>query len=251
MLLIDAGNTRVKWALAGRSWPRRIAGEIATADVNAKSIAALAREYPRHLTALACVVPRLLPAFRRGFAGRLIEATAAMPQGRFGFELRFAYPKPAELGADRIAAAVAAHAWGQYPAIIVACGTATAYSVLDTKGRFCGGAIAPGLQAQLDALLGTTAQLPATGLRPTRSALAKTTRDAIRTGVILSFQGGIKETVAQLTTALPPGRKPRIILTGGNAKLAAQALGGKVTLRPLLVMEGLLIIASRRWMPVP
>ena len=250
-LLIDAGNTRMKWALGGRSWPKRIAGELATTEASAKSISALARKYPRHLAALACVVPRLLPAFRRAFAGRLVEANAATAQERFGFELRFAYPNPQELGADRIAAAVAAHAWCQYPAIIVACGTATAYTVLDAKGRLCGGAIAPGLQAQVDALLSSTAQLPATSLRAPRSALAKSTRDAIRTGVILSFQGGVKETVDQLSATFPRGKKPRVILTGGNANVAAQALGGKATLRPLLVMEGLLMIATRLWMPAP
>jgi type III pantothenate kinase len=250
-LLIDAGNTRVKWAVAGRSWPKRIAGELATAEVSAKAIGALARKYPRHVTALACVVPGLLPAFRRAFGGRLVEANAATAQERFGFELRFAYPKPDELGADRIAAAVAAHAWCQYPAIIAACGTATAYTVLDAKGRLCGGAIAPGLQAQLDALLHATAQLPVTSLRAPRSALAKSTRDAIRTGVIFSFQGGVKETIDQLSATFPPGKKPYVILTGGNAELAAQALSGKVTLRPLLVMEGLLMIATRLWMPVP
>ena len=119
---IMPGCTRLKWAVAGPTWPKRIAGDIATAKASAQWIAALARKYPRHQTVLASVVPKLLPAFRRAFAGRLFEVNAAMPHERSGWELRFAYPKPAELGADRIAAAVAAHAWNYYPAIIVACG---------------------------------------------------------------------------------------------------------------------------------
>ena len=247
-LLVDAGNTRLKWAMAGRSWPKRIAGEIATEKATPQWIASLAKNYPNHPTVMASVVPRLAPAFRRSFSGRLQEVSADMPQeclGHFGTEFRFAYPKPAELGADRIAAAIAVQAWGQYPAIIVACGTATAYTVLDAEGRLCGGAIAPGLQAQLDALLGATAQLPSTSLHMPRSALAKSTRDAIRAGVLLSFQGGMKETIARLSASLPRGPKPHLILTGGNAKLAATALTGKVTLRPLLVLEGLLIIGTR------
>jgi type III pantothenate kinase len=121
--------------------------------------------------------------------------------------------------------------------------------VLDAKGRLCGGAIAPGLQAQLDALVGATAQLPSTTLRMPRSALAKSTRDAIRSGVMLNFQGGLKEVAARLLDSLPRGKKPHLILTGGNAKLAAQAFDGSVTVRPLLVFEGLRIIGNRVWNP--
>jgi type III pantothenate kinase len=247
LLLVDLGNTRIKWATAQGRRSLRIAGEHPTAKLTSAWIRRLAKRYRRDHLVLASVVPKWSAAFARVFHGR-----ATIVSGKLSaLKTHVAYPRPAELGADRIAAAVAAQAAGLFPAVIVACGTATAYTVLDAKGRLCGGAIAPGLQAQLDALLGATAQLPATTLSMPRSALAKSTRDAIRAGVILSFQGGIKETVAQLGATLPRGRKPHVILTGGNAKLAAQALGGKVTLRPLLVMEGLLIIASRLWMPAP
>jgi type III pantothenate kinase len=247
LLLFDLGNTRVKWATAQVRGPLLVAGEHPSGKISAAWIRGLARKWPKHHLVLASVVPRWNAAFARAFRGRATIVSGKLPALR----PHLAYPRPAELGADRIAAAVATHAAGLFPAIIIACGTATAYTVLDARGRLCGGAIAPGLQAQLDALLGATAQLPATTLKMPPSALAKSTRDAIRSGVLLSFQGGVKETVARLSTSLPRGTKPRVILTGGNAKLAAAALGGKVTLRPLLVLEGLLIIASRLWMPAP
>ena len=202
LLLVDLGNTRVKWATASGSL--RIAGDASTASISAAWIGALARKWPRHCLVLASVVPRWNATFRRAFRGRV-----TIVSGRLGLLQRhFAYPKPAELGADRIAAAVAAQAQGWFPAIIVACGTATAFTVLDAKGRLCGGAIAPGPQAQLDALIGATAQLPATPLRRSRSPLAKSTREAIRAGVLLSFQGGVKETVRRLSESLPRGMKP-------------------------------------------
>jgi type III pantothenate kinase len=171
--------------------------------------------------------------------------SAILPE--LGF--RFHYPKPAEIGADRLAAAVAAHAEGRFPAIIVACGTATAFTALDAKGRLCGGVIAPGLQTQLAALIGVTAQLPETDLRMPRTALAKSTRDAIRAGVMLNFQGGVKEIIHQLSAALPGRRKPHLLVTGGNACHLQKNLGLPVKLRPLLIFEGLLMIASRRWLP--
>jgi type III pantothenate kinase len=240
-LLIDAGNSRLKWATARSHGPVRVAGEIATKEAASGWIRSLARKFPGHRLVLASVVPKLVPAFRRAFSGRLVEVSATLPE--LGF--RFHYPKPAEIGADRLAAAVAAHARGACPAIIVACGTATAFTVLDAKGRLLGGVIAPGLQTQLAALLGATAQLPATALRPPRRALARSTRDAIRAGVLLNFHGGVKEIIHQLSKALPGRRRPHILITGGNARYLAGSLGLPVKLRPLLVFEGLRMIGLR------
>jgi type III pantothenate kinase len=240
-LLIDIGNTRLKWAVARSRGPVRVAGDIATRNATAAWIRTLSQKYPDHPTILASVVPKMLPGFRRAFSRRLFEINTTLPE----LGLCFHYPKPAEIGADRLAAAVAAHAPGRFPTIIVACGTATAFTVLDAKGRLCGGAIAPGLQTQLAALLGATAQLPATALRPPRNALAKSTQDAIRTGVMLNFQGGAKEIIHQISAALPGRKKPHIILTGGHADKLAGSLDLPHTLRPLLVFEGLRIIGNR------
>jgi type III pantothenate kinase len=240
-LLIDIGNTRLKWATARSRGPVRAAGDIATKGATSGWISSLARKYPRHELILASVVPKLVPPFRRAFSGRLVVASATLSE----LGLRFHYPKPSEIGADRLAAAVAVHARGRYPAIIIACGTATAFTVLDAKGRLCGGAIAPGLQAQLTALLGATAQLPKTTLRLPRSTLAKSTQDAIRAGVMLNFQGGVKEIIRQLSKALPGSRKPDIILTGGHAHNLTGSLDLPHTLRPLLVLEGLHMIGLR------
>lgn len=245
LLLIDAGNTRLKWATSPDRNVIRVGGEIATEAATAKWIAALARRFHRGNIVLSTVVPKLRPAFRRAFGKRLLEVTAKLPELGFGFR----YPKPSELGADRLAAAVAACAHGYAPTIIVACGTATAFTVLDAKGNLCGGAIAPGLDAQLQALLGATAQLPATSLKPPRTALAKSTRDAIRTGMILGFRGGVKEIIHELAQTLPAHPKPTILLTGGNAWHLVEHLDVPFKLRPLLVLEGLLIIGARRFSP--
>jgi type III pantothenate kinase len=190
---------------------------------------------------LASVVPKLTFDFCRTFKRGFHSVTADSP----ALGLDFDYPNPAEIGADRLAAAVAAHETGKWPVIVVSCGTATAFTVLDAKGRLCGGVIAPGLQTQLAALLGATAQLPDTILQPPRSALAKSTQDAIRAGVMLNFRGGVKEIIHQLGDALPGRRKPGIILTGGHAHHLTGSLDLPHTLRPLLVFEGLRIIGNR------
>jgi type III pantothenate kinase len=245
LLLVDAGNTRLKWATSPDGHLLDVAGDIATKAATSKWIASFARQFPHSFVVLATVVPKLRAPFRRAFGNRLVEVTSKLP------ELRFRYPKPSELGADRLAAAVAASAHGHAPAIIVACGTATAVTVLDADGRICGGVIAPGLEAQLHALLGATAQLPSTTLKSPKSALAKSTRDAIRAGVMLSFRGGVKEIVQELLKTLPAEPKPTVLLTGGNARHLVEHMEVPFKLRPLLVFEGLLIIGKRLFTPVP
>jgi type III pantothenate kinase len=241
LLLIDAGNTRLKWAEVRGRGTIALRGEITTQDVTASFLKKLARSFQKHHVVLACVVPKLVPAFKNAFAQRLHVVTGTSPSLR----MTFRYPKPAEVGADRLAAAVAAHADGFWPAIVISCGTASAFTVINGKGQFCGGVIAPGLQAQLNALLGATAQLPRTALHAPRHLPAISTEDAIRAGVLLSFQGGVREITTRLFESLPPNPSPRILLTGGDAHHLRAVFGPGAKVRPLLVMEGLRIIGTR------
>jgi type III pantothenate kinase len=240
-LLVDVGNSRVKWATSTGSSDAikaaRSSGEAGwpTAQVTPQLVRKLAAQFPRHNLVLASVVPRLTSRFQRAFRGRFHRVTAESVGLGFGFD----YPRPMQLGADRLAVAAAA--------IVISCGTANAFSVLDAQGRFCGGAIAPGLQTQLAALLDATAQLPATKLSPPRTPLAKSTDEAIRAGVMLSFRGGVKEIVRGLSAALPGRRRPAIIITGGNSPYLEGVLEQPYTVRPLLVFEGLHIIGKRVW----
>jgi type III pantothenate kinase len=245
-LLIDAGNTRLKWAVAGLRGKIVPEGDIATKDAAVARISVLARKYPDHRAVLASVIPKLVPLFRRAFAERLHVVNGRSP----ALDLRFDYPKPPELGADRLAAAVAVQEDGPGPVIVVQCGTATAFTVLDIEGRLCGGVIAPGLHTQLASLIGATAQLPDTDLRLPDRFLARSTEEAIRTGILLNFQGGAKEILRELIKELPASHPPRIVLTGGNARHLARSLDLPHTLRPLLVFEGLRMIGLRAWTKV-
>jgi type III pantothenate kinase len=253
-LLVDVGNSRIKWATAKipdapslepfhlRTPLPVVKGDLPTSEATQKTIRALKEKYQGHYLVLSSVVPKLTPLFCRLFKRGFHVVTGDSPT----LGLSFDYPNPSELGADRIAAVVAAETDRAWPAIVVSCGTATAFSVLNEKGRFCGGAIAPGLKAQLDALVGSTAQLPAIAMRHPRRLPARSTEEAIRAGVILNFIGGTKEIIRSLSAELS-GPPPRIILTGGNADYLAKSLGLPHTLRPLLVFEGLRIIGNRIW----
>jgi type III pantothenate kinase len=240
LLLVDAGNTRLKWATASPGGALRPRGELPSQEAGLRSIQKLARQFAHHRVITACVVPRLVPLFRRAFGQHAYFVTGQSP----ALGLSFDYPRPGELGADRLAAAVAVQADGAHPAIIVSCGTAVAFTVLDPEGRFCGGAIAAGLETQIHALSAATAQLPRVRLSRSGCLPARSTREAIRAGALFNFQGGAKEIVARLDAALPGKRRPRLFLTGGHASYLQGVFAG-AELRPLLVLEGLRIIGAR------
>jgi type III pantothenate kinase len=233
LLLIDVGNTRIKWATATTRGTIRMLGHAATTEVSSRWATALAKQYSTHQVVITSVVPAAAGKLRSAFGRRAIFVTAETSG------LKFNYPKPGEIGADRLACAAAV----QGPAIIAACGTATAFSVLDRHGTFCGGVIAPGLETQLTALLGRTAQLPTTSLRLVLRLPARSTQAAIQAGVLLNFQGGVREILQRLGRS--GSDKPRVVLTGGYAHYLKEAGLGSVELRPLLVFEGLHIIGQR------
>jgi len=235
-LLVDVGNTRLKWAAVTPRGVIRVQGSVETADATPRWLAAWAKKQAGRRVVVASVVPRVSDALRRRFKDAVFISGTLK-----GLPLAFHYPRPAELGADRLAAAVGAK--GRTAAIIVSCGTATAFSVVDKQGRFSGGTIALGPHALLRALVGATAQLPKITLSPTSRALARSTQEAIRAGIMLGWQGSVREIITCLRQDL--GTPARVIITGGSAPLLKGMRGlGRVELRPLLVFEGLRIIAD-------
>jgi type III pantothenate kinase len=240
LLLIDVGNTRLKWAEVTPRGAIRLRGHVPTAQATSEWMAAWAKTQAGRRIIVASVVPEKSRLLRR-YLPQALFISGAMR----GLPLAFDYPRPSEIGADRIAAAVGAtgDASPCGPVIVVSCGTATAFSVLDRQGRFCGGVIAPGAEAQLRALAGATAQLPVTTFRPTARALGRSTQAAMRAGVLLQFQGGVREIIGRLRREV--GGSARVIVTGGQARhLQTMQRLGRVEFRPLLVFEGLRIIAA-------
>jgi len=245
LLLIDVGNSRVKWATSDESTRFSPVADFPTSQLIEDSILKLAARFPGHQAVLSSVVPKFNPYFEEAFQNRLHSVNSTSS----ALGLLFKYPKPDEIGADRLTAAAAVRDEGAGPAIIVQCGTATAFSVLDSDGYFCGGAIAPGPQTQLAALVGATAQLPDIDLHPSPAILGTSTQEAIRLGVTLGYVGGMNEILRRLCkSGAPP--LTTIYLTGGNANFLTDSMEFPFTLRPLLVFEGLRIIGLRAFKDV-
>jgi type III pantothenate kinase len=218
LLLVDAGNTRVKWALAETGAPAGqwlAHGAVAHAGLDTLRAAweggAVARAVVSNVAGpdLRARLDALLPAAN-------VEWFAAGAR-RAGVSNR--YRNPSQLGCDRFAAAIGARLLAPGRALVVAtCGTATTVDALTAAGVFIGGMILPGLGLMASSLARNTAQLPqmAPGAAPP-TLFADNTGDAILSGCLSAQAGAIERAVAGHHADL-------CIVSGGAAPYVAPSL---------------------------
>jgi type III pantothenate kinase len=135
------------------------------------------------------------------------------PSIRTGMPIR--YDNPHEVGADRLANAVAAYERVRGACVVVDFGTAITYDVVSGAGEYLGGIITPGAEISIDALYDRAAKLPKVELIAPRSLIGKSTVDAIRSGIVYGFAAQVDGIVRRLRDELGPSTK--VIATGGLA----------------------------------
>lgn len=234
-LLIDMGNTRLKWAvttggqiITGRS--------LLNTRINRQELVELWKDIssPKRL-AVSCVSANQLLELVQSVALELwldVDIILVKSQAQ-AFGVINAYQQPEKLGVDRWLALVAAWQQHQAPACIVDCGTAITVDLIDADGNHQGGLISPGLTLMRKSLgQGTEALL----FSETSHAvgLANYTEAAIYSGTLLSAIGLIEHVLAKQPATM------QLILTGGDAELIAGQLGIASIVEPDLVLRGLL-----------
>ena len=231
-LLLDLGNSRLKWALQAQ--PGSWLAHGAVGWQQEQDVAATLRLAWAQLPAPVAVLGASVVDVAR-------EAQlAALVAERFGIApfwlrtpasacgVRNAYAEPQRLGVDRFLAMVAAHAEGRAPCVLVGVGTALTLDALAADGRHLGGLIAPGPQLMQQSLLGATAQV-----RPQRPGqileLADNTADAVASGCWQAAAALVERFATRLAGELGAGAG--LILDGGDA----------ATLLPLLALPAQLV----------
>jgi type III pantothenate kinase len=190
--------------------------------------------------AVCSVVPRATPLVRRAIQHRwklaCLELTPKTLRG-VGID----YPRPHTIGPDRLANAVAARHHFGAPVVVVDFGTAVTFDVVNRDGNYVGGIIAPGLSVMTDYLHEKTALLPRIKMREIKSALGKTTEQAMLVGAVHGYRGLIRELIRELKRELKARRLP-VVATGGYGELIAAKLPEIDKVAPLLTLEGLRLV---------
>jgi len=193
--------------------------------------------------AVASVVPRQRTALRE-MADRWFKVDTVIVEPGVRTGMPILYDNPKEVGADRIADAVAAFERYGGPTIVVDFGTATTFEVVSEKGEYLGGVILPGIEISLEALFARAALLPRVELIEPRSVLAKNTVESIQSGVIYGFAAQVDGLCRRLEDELGPCR---VVATGGFAGLIGPYSAAIEHHEPWLTLEGLRIIFSRNF----
>jgi type III pantothenate kinase len=165
------------------------------------------------------------------------------PTIKTGMPIR--YDNPHEVGADRLANAVAA-----YERVVVDFGTAITYDLVSGAGEYLGGIITPGAEISIDALYERAAKLPKVELAKPRGLIGKNTVDAIRSGIVYGFAGQVEGIVRRLRSELGP--TTHVIATGGLAGLLVPFIRETIDeVDDLLTLTGLRLIYERNRDPAP
>lgn len=191
--------------------------------------------------AVASVVPRTTAALREMTERWLPVKTVIVEPGiRTGMPI--VYDNPKEVGADRIADAVAAFEQFGGPTIVVDFGTATTVEAISAKGEYLGGAIVPGIEISLDALFARAAALRRVELVEPRNVIGKNTVEAIQSGALYGFAGQVDGLCARFEEELGAST---VVATGGLAGLIAPLTTCIDHHEPWLTLNGLRIIFQR------
>ena len=251
LLCVDAGNTQTviglfndkdladHWRIASVS--ERTADELALAMQQFLGFHGFSFESQIDGVAISSGVPRVTTELREmchryfGFAPLVLE-----PGVRTGMPIL--YDNPKEVGADRIANAVAAYEQYGGPSIVVDFGTANTIEAVSEQGEYLGGAIFPGIEISMDALFDRAAALRRVELVEPRNVIGKSTVESIQSGALYGFSGQVDALVERFQNELGDCT---VVATGG---LAEPILPHSRTIQhyePWLTLQGLRIIFER------
>jgi len=231
-LIIDAGNTKIKWAVfqEGRILKKQV-GNI-WEDLK---IAELLRSFPGISSCMLSSTREEWPGLEKLMLNYSISFFRLSHQ--IPLPIQLSYKTPETLGLDRIAGAAGAQVdFPGEPALIIDMGTAITYDFLSSEGLFMGGNISPGMEIRFRSLQRYTDNLPLVEFNDKVDLLGTSTEEAIQAGV----QNGILyEITSYINTLINKYNGLRVILTGGASEYFVKKLKKTIFVDPNLVLKGL------------
>ena len=191
---------------------------------------------------ISSVVTELREAFQN-FGEKFFNISPFFVDNTFDFGLEIKYFPPENLGVDRIIAAFAAVEKYGKPCIVCDFGTATNIEVVNSKGVYLGGTIVAGINLLADALHKRTSKLPLVELAKPEKVIGNSTISCIQSGVFYGYVGLTEGIINKIIDEL--GEIPKVVATGGYAKLIAENTEIIEIIDENLMLEGLRLIYEK------
>ena len=246
IICLDVGNTNIKYALYEGEELKlsfRVATEHKkTSDEYGGQLISILKNNDVDVEKIeggiiSSVVPQLDYTLERMVKTYLgFKPLQLAPGLKTGLNLRVDNAK--EVGADRVVNNVSGVRKYGYPLIIVDFGTATTFNVIDKKGEFIGGVIAPGIKGSLDSLVNGTAKLPRVEIERPDKVIGTNTVTNMQSGIVYGFAGLVEYIVRKIKKELKEG-SVLTVATGGFSEIIAKEISCIDKVDKLLTLEGL------------
>ena len=241
LLTADIGNTNITLGLYEKG---RYINEFRLAsdkDLSGEEyeilLKSLFKDYSIDGCVIASVVEELNIKFKRA-VDNVFRIKSVFVASDINLGIKVKTDNPREVGADRLANAVAAANLYKGAVIVIDFGTATSFDIINSNREFLGGVIAPGINTQMKCLKNATSKLPKIDVSISKNAIGHNTTDAILSGVIRGTACMVDGLVNQCEQEL--GEKATVVATGGYCGLIANYLNRPFDdVNPTLTLEGL------------
>lgn len=241
LLTVDIGNTNITLGLFDEDALVEEFRLPSDRDLSLEEYEVLLKTLCKPYHIIGCIIASVVEELDKKFktaAENVFSVKTIILKSDIKTGVKIALDNPKEAGADRIANACGALMLYNRPCIVVDFGTATSFDIVNEKGEFIGGVIAPGLNLQLNMLNKFTSKLPKIDAAESKKAIGSNTTDAILSGVIRGCACMIDGLVRQCELEL--GQKATLVATGGYSSLISTYLSRKFDfINPTLTLEGL------------
>lgn len=244
-LLIDIGNTRIKWAtLDEHGLSSQQAATHATWSRQQASDTILQFDPPPHHVLVANVAGERMSSLLRealqrrwGLSATFIESSAA------ACGVRNRYSDPQKLGVDRWLGIIAAHAMESRAACVVNVGTAMTVDGVSAEGVHLGGVIVPGVELMVASLMRNTSEIPSRAQEGSvgEQLFADNTLGAVHQGALNALAALIERAIDAMRLRLHV--LPAVLLTGGGSQRLASLVAAPCVIVPDLILRGLAVFA--------
>lgn len=247
LLAIDIGNSSTKFGIFGSD---TLIDKFSIPTARDYTVSELLFDRLRYVNERfyqidAVIVASVVPEMNQPVSDacvQMLKVTPSFVDASFELGIDITYEPPEAAGIDRLVNASAAVAKYSSPVVVCSLGTATTIDVVDRSNRFLGGTISPGMRTLAESLHSKASKLPLVTIEKPQQVVGRSTESSIKSGVFYGYIGLVEGILERTFTEIE--ERPKVIATGGFARLVSENTTLINTVDETLLLEGLFALSK-------